>query len=574
MKKKSKKIVSILLAVIITVCTAFTFEIDAFANSEGSEAVNSVSGESKNAGNTEISQTPERTTEITAEDPADEGGSMGETGTGSELDPKAEPDAQEPAATDPGTEPDTQEPTTDPGTDPGTQEPPTTDPGTDPGTQEPPTTDPGTKPDTPKPPAVKPAPKVGKVKGLTKTSNETKRITLKWNKVKGAKRYVIYYRNADKTTKYKKYKEVRTNSVTVTGLASNTPYYFKVAAFVMQNGKRYEGAPAVKKTATHPEKVKKLTLKSSEKNITFTWKQTARAKGYKIYRASKSTNWKYVLYKTIKNGKTTSFTDKKPKSGRTYKYQVKAYRSYSATGQTFYGKRSSALRAVSGLGRTSMDKVTSQLWRVSFSWSRVSYADGYDVYYSTSRAGTYKKLGSTRNTFYNSKKLKSGKRYYFKVKPYRWLGSAKKKVYGTSGIVSKKVSSKGYGGKSVGNTYIEVSIKQQHMWMYVDGKLYVETDVVTGNDDGVHNTPRGTYKIWQRMSPTTLVGPGYATPVTYWLAFTYSGCGIHDSDWRGSSEYGGTTYRYDGSHGCVNTPHSKVRKIYNKARIGTYVVVY
>jgi lipoprotein-anchoring transpeptidase ErfK/SrfK len=70
------------------------------------------------------------------------------------------------------------------------------------------------------------------------------------------------------------------------------------------------------------------------------------------------------------------------------------------------------------------------------------------------------------------------------------------------------------------------------------------------------------------------VGDGYSSYVNYWLAFTYSGCGIHDASWRSASEYGGTTYQGNGSHGCVNTPYDAVKKIYQKAGIGTYVVVY
>jgi lipoprotein-anchoring transpeptidase ErfK/SrfK len=131
----------------------------------------------------------------------------------------------------------------------------------------------------------------------------------------------------------------------------------------------------------------------------------------------------------------------------------------------------------------------------------------------------------------------------------------------------------GYG-QDVGSTYIEISLKQQHMWFYYNGKLYCETDVVTGNDDGYHNTPKGTYRIWQRMSPATLVGADYSCPVDYWLAFTYQGHGIHDSSWRSSGEYGGTTYKGNGSHGCVNTPHKAVKKIYSKAKIGCEVVIY
>lgn len=32
----------------------------------------------------------------------------------------------------------------------------------------------------------------------------------------------------------------------------------------------------------------------------------------------------------------------------------------------------------------------------------------------------------------------------------------------------------------IGNTYIEVDLSRQKMWYYVDGELYVETDIVSG----------------------------------------------------------------------------------------------
>ena len=123
----------------------------------------------------------------------------------------------------------------------------------------------------------------------------------------------------------------------------------------------------------------------------------------------------------------------------------------------------------------------------------------------------------------------------------------------------------------MGNTYVEISIDRQHMWYYKNGKLIVETDVVTGNADGWHNTPRGFHSIYSRARNTTLSGPGYSSFVEYWMAFC-GGCGIHDASWR--SRFGGSIYKGDGSHGCVNTPISKVKIIYNNASVGTPVIVY
>ena len=38
--------------------------------------------------------------------------------------------------------------------------------------------------------------------------------------------------------------------------------------------------------------------------------------------------------------------------------------------------------------------------------------------------------------------------------------------------------------------------------------------------------------------------------------------------------YGGDEYKYNGSHGCINTPAEAMKKIYDKVEIGTPVIVY
>lgn len=417
-------------------------------------------------------------------------------------------------------------------------------------------------------PATKPAPKVGRVKNIVKTSFLTDKITLEWDKVSGASGYYIYYCNADSTKSFKKIAEVKSNSCTVSKLAHTTQYHFKISAYVIQDGVKYEGAGTVKKTATQPGKAANLRMKRSSSVIEFAWNRNTKATGYKIYRASGSTNGKYVLYKTIRGNSTTSFADKKVERGRAYYYCVKPFRELY---NTSYTAPSADIKFICGMSAPGYS-MTSQLSRVSLSWNKNKYATGYDIYYSTSSKGKFKKLGTTRNNYFNTVKLSNKKTYYFRVQPYKLNGSSKTKVVGTYSTKSKTVTKDAYG-TSIGNTYIEISLKQQHMWYYLNGELYCHTDVVTGNDDGYHNTPKGAYKIWQRSSPATLVGPGYASPVTFWMAFN-GGVGIHDASWRSNGEYGGNTYKGNGSHGCVNTPYGAVKKIYKKAGIGTRVVVY
>ena len=124
----------------------------------------------------------------------------------------------------------------------------------------------------------------------------------------------------------------------------------------------------------------------------------------------------------------------------------------------------------------------------------------------------------------------------------------------------------------IGGTYIEVSISAQTMWMYKDGECIVSTPVVTGNVAAGHSTPSGgVWAIDARMPNYTLTGQDYNSEVSFWLPFN-GDVGIHDASWR--SEFGGSIYKTRGSHGCVNTPYSAMKVIYENAKIGYPVVVY
>lgn len=132
------------------------------------------------------------------------------------------------------------------------------------------------------------------------------------------------------------------------------------------------------------------------------------------------------------------------------------------------------------------------------------------------------------------------------------------------------------GLADVGNTYVEIDQSRQRMWYYKDGELLVETPIVTGKVSQGYRTPSGVWYLYSKQTNRYLQGfnrdgSKYKSWVNYWMPFT-GGYGIHDSSWRGS--YGGRIYYYNGSHGCVNTPYSKVKVIYNNIEVGCPVVVY
>lgn len=128
-----------------------------------------------------------------------------------------------------------------------------------------------------------------------------------------------------------------------------------------------------------------------------------------------------------------------------------------------------------------------------------------------------------------------------------------------------------YGKKDYGDTYVEINLTAQHVFLYKDGKKILETDCVTGNSSRGFDTPAGTYSITYTERNATLQGENYSTPVKYWMPFNRN-IGLHDANWR--SSFGGEIYKYNGSHGCVNLPPDKAAKIFKYVEKGTPVFCY
>lgn len=123
----------------------------------------------------------------------------------------------------------------------------------------------------------------------------------------------------------------------------------------------------------------------------------------------------------------------------------------------------------------------------------------------------------------------------------------------------------------IGDTYVEIDLSDQHVYVYVDGKMEFDTPCVSGNTSAGRGTPGGLFGITYKAMHVTLKGEDYESPVTYWMPFN-GGIGLHDATWRGS--FGGSIYYYNGSHGCINLPYSAAAQIYSMVEPGMPVVCY
>lgn len=126
------------------------------------------------------------------------------------------------------------------------------------------------------------------------------------------------------------------------------------------------------------------------------------------------------------------------------------------------------------------------------------------------------------------------------------------------------------------NTYIELDLSRQNVWMYVNGECVVDSPCVTGNVATGYATPAGIYYLTYKEMNTTLEGYNadgstYSSPVTYWMPFN-GGIGFHDASWRYS--FGGNIYMTNGSHGCVNLPYWAASTIYSYINTSIPIIIY
>lgn len=139
-------------------------------------------------------------------------------------------------------------------------------------------------------------------------------------------------------------------------------------------------------------------------------------------------------------------------------------------------------------------------------------------------------------------------------------------VYGKEGLTRN-------GTDDLNGSYIEVSLQQQHLWLYKNGELVTDTDIISGLPTTERATWTGAYQIAYKASPFTLSSDvyGYKVPVNYWMPFV-NGQGLHDASWQ--SEFGGDSYKTNGSHGCINLPPDQAKVIYDAIDGGYPIILY
>ena len=166
---------------------------------------------------------------------------------------------------------------------------------------------------------------VGGFKCSSKTSTS---VTLKWNKGTTASGYQLQqYKNGKWVTIYTGTKATNT-SYTVKGLKAGTAgYRFRIRAYkTYGNTKQYGSWSSEVKVNTNPYGVGGFKVKATTKtSITLGWNKGTTASGYQLQQYK---GGKWVTVYTGTKATSTSYTVKSLKSNTSYKFRIRAYKTY------------------------------------------------------------------------------------------------------------------------------------------------------------------------------------------------------------------------------------------------------
>ena len=244
------------------------------------------------------------------------------------------------------------------------------------------------------------------------------------------------------------------------------PSEWKVGAAATVNSQGYNYkectlcGTVIEKSATKqlvPSTPSKLSAKLSSAGVTVSWGSVKGADSYVVYRKVKGGSWA-----NIGTSKTTSFSDSKGTTGKTYIYTVRAV---NEAGRSGYNKTGVSIKYIGAPAITSLYNAASS---ITVKWSKVGGVDGYYVYRKLSGANSWSKIATVKGNkifSYVDKKALQGKTYVYTVRAYKGKTLS---GYNTTGVSLTRLLTPSL--LSVGNTEGGTIIK----WGKVTGaKSYV-----------------------------------------------------------------------------------------------------
>lgn len=237
---------------------------------------------------------------------------------------------------------------------------------------------------------------------------------LSWSNVLNATGYNIYQYNETKNT-WDYLKGTTGTSTTISNINEGKLQYFKVRAFSKGTEMIYSNYSNTKSVVVLQDVTVQKIMKNGN-GIYLEWSESLGASAYNIYRYNEKTrHWDYL--------KATTGTNTTDKSGATfgkeYYYKVRPFK--KANNTVYYGAYSETATGLI-LPKGSLTDISNSYRSIKLGWSKAAGARGYNVYRYDAKTDAWNYIRSiTDGRNFTDTNLTSGRRYYYKVRPYKKL---------------------------------------------------------------------------------------------------------------------------------------------------------
>ena len=260
------------------------------------------------------------------------------------------------------------------------------------------------------------------VTGFKVKSTTSNSVTLTWNKTDRTTDYKIEQYKGGKWVDVDYISNEKSPVYTVTGLAPDTTYTFRIMALKItcipeaNNNSDYVRV-AGKTRISNAAKFAGTALSNSA--IKLVWSKNNMATGYVIEQYK---GGKWTVLATTKNNTTLTFTVKGLAEGTAYSFRIKSFRK---TGSTTEFSEYMAIKAATLLDGVSNFKVASTTgsW-ITLEWAKNDKATGYVI--EQYKGGKWTAIATTKNNTtltFTVKGLAKGTTYSFRIKSFRKTGS-------------------------------------------------------------------------------------------------------------------------------------------------------
>ena len=178
----------------------------------------------------------------------------------------------------------------------------------------------------------------------------------------------------------------------------------------------------------NPVKTAKVSYENKGDHILITWDKVVGATGYTVYIYKDSENG--TTRKALKTLTGTSYKLTKDYNGKALQldenYRIGVVSRTRTEDDTILKSKEATIKTVTRKLQKPTLTVTTASGKANLKWTNVANESGYEVVYSTSKDGTYKKLTTTKaNVVSYSKAFKKGTTVYFKVRAYKSVDGEK-----------------------------------------------------------------------------------------------------------------------------------------------------